>query len=499
MNKLARLICGAAMLTMVAGPPALAGGELVATLNTSPNNLYPGKMTVGEEYNVAVLVYNGLLRITPDLEFEGDLAERWEVNDDATVWTFHIRQGVKFHHGKDLTADDVLHSFRLIADPDTASRARSHMDLVETMEKVDDHTVRFTLKEPYAGFAELMIERQLKIVPSDRTLEEILEKPIGTGPFRFVSYTPGDRLVLERFEDYHEDGLPRLDRVVLRIMPEDAAKIAALRAGDIDLLWNVPLESIEQLEGVDGVVVDEKATATWDGIVLNNATRPFNDVRVRQAVLKALDKKQLAEFAVFGHGSPTHSPIPPNHSFFNDGIGFEPDIEGARKLLAEAGYPDGFKITIHAPVGRPTRERAAVAIQQMLKPAGIDAQVERVPYNRYGATVSGKVPFYMDGYFARPTLDTSTFPWFHSTGSWNQRMWHYESERMDAVLDEARRTTDKERLAELYDEFQEIMVEEVPGVIMYSKNFATAYTDKLEGYTTHPYLWMDLRTASLAE
>lgn len=478
------------------GGAALAESELVATINTNPNNLWPAKATIGEEYNFAVLVYNGLVRITPDLEFEPDLAERWEVNDDATEWTFYLRKGVKFHHGKELKAEDVIRTFELIADENTGSRAKSHADLIEKMEAVDDYTVRFTLKQPYAGWADLMIERQLKIIPSDRTLEQLTNEPVGTGPFKFVSYTPGDKVVLEKNPDYFEEGLPKLDRVTLRIMPEDAAKVAALQAGDVDLLWNVPLESIEQLEAVDGVTVDQKATATWDGFVLNNEIPPFNDMRLRQAVLKAIDKRQLVEFAVFGHGAATHSPIPPTHPYFDESIGFEPDIEGAKKLLAEAGHPDGFDITIHAPVGRPTRERSAVALQQMLKAVGINAQVERVPYNRYGATISGKAPFYMDGYFARPTLDTSTWPWFHSTGSWNARMWHYKSDRMDALLEKARRTTDDAELKKLYNELQEILVEEVPGVIMYSKNFVTAYDSKLKGYTTHPYLWMDLRTAS---
>lgn len=485
--------------SLTTGGAAFAQSELIATLNANPNHLWPAKATIGEEYNLAVLMFNGLTRILPDLTIEPDLAESWETNEDATVWTFKLREGVKFHHGKELKAEDVIHTFELIADPDTASRAASHTDLIESMEAVDDYTVKFTLKQSYAGWADLMIERQLKIVPSDRTLEELATAPVGTGPFKFESYQPGDKIVLSKFEDYYEEGLPKVDTVELRIMPEDAAKIAALQSGDVDIITNLPLESIAELEAAPGITVDAKSTATWDGIVFNNSTRPFSDQRVRKAMLMAIDKPALVDFAAFGNGAPTHSPIPPTHKFFAHDIGFETDIEGAKALLAEAGYPNGFDITIHAPVGRPTRERAAVALQQMLRPIGVNASVERVPYNRYGATVSGQAPFYMDGYFARPTLDTSTYPWFHSTGSWNARMWHYSSEAMDAILDEARRTTDEERLAELYADFQALMVEEVPGIVMYSMNFATAYSDKVSGYETHPYLWTDFRTVSVSE
>lgn len=488
------LAAGLAMTT-----PVLAQGNLVATINSNPNSLLPARGTIGEEYNIAVLLYNGLVRINEDLEFEPDLAESWEANEDATEWTFKLRKGVKFHHGKEFKAEDVIFTFELIADPDTASRASSHTDLIKSMEAVDDYTVKFTMTEPYAGWAQLMIERQLKIMPSDMTHDELLNNPSGTGPFKFESYQPGDKVVLVKNEDYYEEGLPKLDRVELRIMPEDAAKIAALKAGDVQLVWNLPLEAVGELEGVDGIIVDQKATPTWDGFVLNNENPPFNDMRVRRAVLKAIDKRQLVEFAVFGNGAATHSPIPPTHKYFNSDISFEPDVEGAKKLLAEAGYPNGFDITIKAPVGRPTRERAAVALQQMLRTVGINAKVERVPYNRFGATVSGQAPFYMDGYFARPTLDTSTFPWFHSSGSWNTRMWHYSSEKMDALLERARRTTDDDELREIYHDMQELLVEEVPGVIMYSKNFATAYRDILKGYSTHPYQWMDLREAYIEE
>jgi peptide/nickel transport system substrate-binding protein len=355
--------------------------------------------------------------------------------------------------------------------------------------------VKFVLKEPYGAWPSMLIERQLKIVPDGHSAEQLMKNPVGTGPFMLDSYTPGDRLVVKKNPRYWEAGLPRLDRVTLRIMPEDAAKIAALSAGDVDILWNVPLESIQELKAMSNIRVDEAATSTWDGIVLNNQVKPFNDVRVRQAFEKAVDKTKLVQFALFGAGAPTHTPIAPNSPAFNKAISFSPDIAGAKQLLAQAGYPNGFDITLNVPVGRPTRERAAVALQQMLKDVGVRVKLERVPYSRWGATIAGKAPFYMDGYLARPTLDTATYPWYHSTGSWNNQMWHFKSERIDQVLDQARLETDPAKQNELYKTFQAYAVEDVPGVVMYTINFATAYTTSLKGYRTHPYSWMDLRNA----
>lgn len=490
---LAACVAGAALSVP---PTATAKGVLRATLSTSLNTFDPAKSTIGDEYIYNVLVFGGLLRIDEDLKYHGELAERWEASDDLKTWTFFLRKGVKFHHGKEFGADDVMATFKRIADPATGSSGRTHMDLVESFEAVDKNTVRFKLKIPYAGFAELMIERQLKIIPADR-LDKLATEPSGTGPFRFKSFTPGDKLELVRNPDYYEKGLPKLDSVVFRIMPENAARMAAMEAGDIDLMWNLPLESIDKLKGNAKITVDAVPTSTWDGIVMGNTTKPFDDVRVRRAVLLALDKAQLVQFAVFGHGMPTHSPISPRHPYFNKQLSLRPDVAQAKKLLAEAGYPNGFKVVLHVPVGRPTRERMAVAVQQMLRQVSIDVEVQRMPYNRFQTEVSGKSPFYMDGYFTRPSIDTSTYPWHHSSGSWNARMWHFSSKRVDEVLDRARITKDDKELTRLYQQYQQYILEDVPGVIAYVMNFANAYKKSVKGFRTHPYLWLDLRNTTV--
>ena len=494
-NRIVRIVLLAALAAGVSFG-AQAKGTLRATLNASLNQLFPAKATIGEEYIYNVLVFSGLVGIDQNLKFYGDLAERWESSDDLKTWTFFLRKGVKFHHGKELDSNDVITTFKLIADPKTGSSARTHMDLVETFEAVDKYTVRFKLKISYAGFAQLMVERQMKIIPADR-LDKLSTEPSGTGPFKFKSYTPGDKLELVKHTEYFEKGLPKLDGVVFRIMPENAARVAAIESGSVDLVWNLPLESIDKLKQNKNLTVDAVPTSTWDGIVMGNKTKPFDDVRVRRAVLLALDKAQLAQFAVFGHGAPTHSPISPRHPYFNKQLSLKPDVAQAKKLLAEAGYPNGFPITLHVPVGRPTRERMAIAVQHMLKQVNIQVEVVRMPYNRFQTEVSGKSPFYMDGYFTRPTLDTSTYPWYHTSGSWNTRMWHFSSKRMDELLDRARGTRDEKELAKIYQTFQQYAVEDVPGVIAYVMNFANAYRTNVKGFRTHSYLWLDLRNTTV--
>jgi peptide/nickel transport system substrate-binding protein len=212
-----------------------------------------------------------------------------------------------------------------------------------------------------------------------------------------------------------------------------------------------------------------------------------------------VDKRDVVELVLFGEGAPTHSPIPPNHPFFVSDIPINrADPAGARRLLREAGHPNGIKVPLVVPVGRPVRERLGVTLQQLARPAGFDIEIQRVPFGRYNAEVSGKAPFYVDGYFARPTLDTGTHPFLHSQGSWNQRLWHYKNAEVDRALDAARLTGDPAKQKVEYQAMQRALASDPPGFIAYSVNFACAYRASVRNVKTHPMRWFDLRGGSIA-
>src|ERR1700704_6419781 len=193
-----------------ASAPAGAQGTLRVALGTTLSQLDPAKTTIGDEYVYVHLVFNGLSRIDPDMSVKPDLAESWTASDDLKTWTFRLRQGVKFHHGRVLDSEDVVATVKRILDPATGSRARTNLTMVEAVEAVDPLTVRFNLNQSYAGFADIFADRQLRIVPKDK-LTELSTQPIGTGPFVFKSWSPGDRLELVKNPDYFEKGLPKLD------------------------------------------------------------------------------------------------------------------------------------------------------------------------------------------------------------------------------------------------------------------------------------------------
>jgi peptide/nickel transport system substrate-binding protein len=502
MVRLTRRVLGAATL---AAPFVLSGtaraqaggGVLRIALGANLRTLDPAKTTTGEEYIYDNLVFNGLTRMREDLVVEPELCEKWTFSEDLRTWTFTLRRGVKFHNGREMTARDVIATYERILDPATAAAPRTNYTMIEKMEAPDPYTVIFRLSFPYGGFADILSDRQVKIIPHDG-IDQLATAPVGTGPFVMRSYTPGDRMILARNPDYFEAGMPRFDTVELRIIPEMSVRLAALQAGDMEVVWDIPPEQVKPLGGNAALRIESVPTGSWDAAIMNNAIAPFNDARVRRAFHMGVDKRDVVELVLFGEGAPTHSPIPPNHPFFASDIAVgRADPAAARRLLREAGHPNGIKVPLIVPVGRPVRERLGVTLQQLARPAGFDIEIQRVPFGRYNAEVSGKAPFYVDGYFARPTLDTGTHPFLHSQGSWNQRLWHYKNAEVDRALDAARLTGDPAKQKVEYQAMQRALAADPPGFIAYSVNFACAYRATVRNVKTHPMRWFDLRGGSI--
>jgi len=497
MRKLLTLLALAASLSLATASTSAAQSVLRVALGTTLSQLDPAKTTIGDEYVYVHLVFNGLSRIESDMTVKPDLAESWSASEDLKTWTFKLRQGVKFHHGRVLDAEDVVATMKRILDPATGSRARTSLSMVDNVSMVDAQTVKFDLNISYAGFADIFADRQLRIVPKDR-LGELSTHPVGTGPFMFKSWSPGDRLELVKNPDYFEKGLPKLDGLMLRIIPESAARIAALESGAVDIVWSMPYESVDKFKNHATVRTDGVSTPTWDGVILNNERPPFNDVRVRQALALTIDKAAIVELALFGQGDPTFSPIPPSHPYFNKSLKFNPpDIAKAKKLLADAGYPNGFDVPMQVPQEREQRVRVGVAVRDMARAAGIRINVERVPFASYTANVAGKAQMYVDGYFARPTIDTAIHPFYHSSGSWNKQLWLYKDARVDQLLDDARKTNDEAARKAIFEKFQAVVEETVPGIIAYSAAHVNGVSKKVEGFRSTPMQWLELKSVSL--
>lgn len=497
---------GALKIAGTAALPALirlARAAEPATLRVAfaiqPATLDPQKMRVGGvDYNNAHHCFSRLTTQDPTLQVRPDLATSWEAAEDLKSWTFHLRPGVKFHDGKPFDASDVAFTFQRILDKDVGSVLRVNFGIVTSVDVVDPLTVRFNLSIPYADLPAATAAYQAAIV-SPGVVDKLSTHPIGTGPFRFVEYRPGDQLVMEKNPDYFVPGVPKLDRVIIRIIPEFTTAVAALESGVVDAVFDLPPEQVDKLKHSTVAHVDEVQAGRWQGIVWNCTMKPFDDIRVRRAFSKLVDKPALVDISMFGHATPTLTPIPPFHPYFRKDLPIGgADIPAAKKLLAEAGIADGFSLEMYVPGSNPPRERLATAFRETAKQAGIDVQLRMVPPDKFFAEMEGKVRFSADGFYGRATPDLMVYPWYDSAGSWNNTLWHYKNPEVDKVLDAARATTDETAQANLYGRFQELVLDDPPGSVIYVQNFACGTSNKVKDLAISPLMLMDFSKATVA-
>ena len=496
-RRAALVTAGATALSATILPARAAGGTIRVAYPAAVATLDPAKFRVGGlEYNYALCVFNRLTTQDAKLQVQPELATRWEASEDLKTWIFTLRPGVKFHNGKVFDAADVVFTYKRLLDKDVGSVLRAALSVVTSVEAIDPLTVKFTLSIPYADLPAVTAGYQAMIV-SESTVDTFTTKPIGTGPFRFVEYRPGDQLVVEKNPDYFVPGLPKLDRAILRIIPEPTTALAGLESGAVDIVYNIAPEQVDQLKTSSVARVEEVTSGTWQGLIFNSQFKPFDDPRVREAFIKLIDKPMFTEIATFGHGTPTVTPIPPTHPYFRKDLLAAQDIAGARKLLAEAGLGSGVAIELFIPGSEPAMERLATTFRDTAKQAGITVSLRIVPQDKFFAEMEGKVPFNVDQFYGRTTPDLMLYAWYHSTGSWNNTLWHYSNPEVDKILDAARVTADKAEQARLYGKFQEIVAKDGPGVIVYVQNFACGVSKKVQGFAGSPLMWADISNVSL--
>jgi ABC-type transport system substrate-binding protein len=348
-----------------------SGGELTAGWNAPEiQTLDPAQINQVLQFQVTSNILSGLTHINPDLVAEGDLASDWSVSADGLEWTFNLREGVLFHNGDVFTADDVLFTYNRSLDPDQSINSRLLAN-VESLEKIDDLTVRFKLKGPQASFLVKTLERasgRAMTIVNRRALEELGPEqygltPVGTGPFRITAHQLGQGVVLERFENYFDPERPKLDKVTIIPINEPEPLAAAIEAGDVQLLGGngVPGELVDRFTANPDLVVEIVPSPGFQSLFINPWRDPFkvtdfnkpfaelvqeNGFKVRLAIAKAIDRDDWINRAFFGRGAPAFGTINPAMAFYFDtGINETSqqrfDAAEAQRLLAEAGFPNG--------------------------------------------------------------------------------------------------------------------------------------------------------------
>lgn len=432
-------------------------------------------------------IYDTLLVQTEELELEPGLATEWEQVDDLT-FEFKLREDVKFTNGEALTADDV--KFTIERGKESANI--SHIvGAISSVEVVDEHTVRVSTSEPFGPLLTHLAHPAAAIL-NEKAVTEGGEdyglNPVGTGPYKFVSWTTGDSITLVENEDYWGDA-PKTKNVVFKVVTENSVRTVQLETGELDIAYDIQPSDVKRVEDDENLELLRDANLSTTYIGFNTQKEPFDDVRVRQAINYALDMNAVVETVYQGVGSPAKGPLGPNVFGANtDLVEYEQDIEKAKELLADAGFADGFTTTLWTNENQ-QRIDIATIVQSQLAEVGITVEVEIVEWGQYlEDTAAGKHDMFILGWSTvTADADYGLYALFHSSqhGEAGNRQF-YDNSDVDRLLDLGRTSADQDDRLAAYKEAQEIIRDDAPWIFTWIGENVSGIRNNVEGFKQHP-------------
>ena len=467
-----------------AAPVAKTGGILKIGTNHDAIGFDPHVSNATASFRIFENVYSGLLRFSPTLGIEPDLAESYKAVD-PTTYEFKLRKGVKFHSGKAFTSADVKYSLERIKDPNTKSPRASTLSAIKEITTPDDFTVIIKTDKPFSPLLSTLADRSTAIVNKETVeknggkLDAVAD---GTGPFKLKEYVPNTKTVLEKNPDYFIKGLPKLDGVQYQPIPDDTARSTAVRTGAVDMVEYAPPKDLQLLKG------DNKIAITGDGnnnvrfLAFNTKVKPFDNAKVRQAIAYAVDRDAVLLAAMNGAGTAlTAGPFLPS---FWPGLQqpvFKRDLVKAKALLTEAGYPNGFTAKLKNTPTYSFLGNAGIAVQEQLKEVGINLEIVSLEWSVFLKDYLAKdFEAAVSGYsaFADPhnPLDGT-----YVTGRTNNFM-NYSNPKFDDLVAKGAEETDQAKRAVIYQDAQKILLEDSPMVFLYAANEYEAMQTYVKGY-----------------
>ncbi|WP_102958112.1 ABC transporter substrate-binding protein [Mangrovicella endophytica] len=483
------------------GPVAenpVMGGRLNMGLLVEPPGLDPFHQAADARIRVTVLMYQGLFYESPEGRAEPLLAESYEVSDDGLTYTIKLRQGVVFHTGKEMTAEDVAYSYNYIRDPKNGSPGAGDFATVKSVEVVDPSTVRFSLSVPNAALPMALGNKYGAVVPAgtfdDENARNLMNvQSFGTGPFKLVEFTPNSHIVLDKNEDYWDKGMPYLDGIDFAILPNSASMLVALQNQRIDLVALARPQDVKQVEGVAGLSIERWPSLGQASIDLGAETKPLDDVRVRQAISLAVDKKQIMQASVGDYGTvlgTVPAGLQEHWGLALDKVPMQgPNIEKAKALLAEAGHPDGFTLKLTTINGYDWMDPAAVTLRQQLGAIGITLDIQKVDLGVWiNSFRSSQMGFTFNDWATQPDPNLLFYRHFHrKPDGADFRNW--ANDEASALLDSGRAEADPAKRREIYDKFQTILADTAPTIMLFSPDHITVRGEKVQNYVQHPTGW----------
>ncbi len=462
--------------------------RLVMRTSTDPDNLDPHLSAASLTQQIMLNVFEGLVKPAPDSSVVAGLAESYGVSEDGLTYTFTLRKGAMFHDGTPVTVQDVVYSFERLMGKGMEKPLTSNLADVDTVEAPDAQTVVFKLKQPNSSFVALLAT--LAVLPQSNDGKHG-ETPIGSGPYRLVEYTPQQRIVLEKFENYWQEGVPSIDRVEFVIIPDDQTAFLQLQSGAIDFTA-ISADQIPQL-GSDFKVISQGANSVML-LGMNQAVEPFNNPDVRRAIYHAIDRDAINLAVYDGRATILGSNMSPvMEKYYEPGLEktYPFDVEKAKELLAKAGYPNGFSMTLSISSHAAVYSQIAQVIVDQLKKVGIDVQIETVEFGVWLERI------YTNREYQTTIIDfTGKLDPYAVLGRYKsdfrRNFFNYNNPTYDELMVSALRETDDQKRVELYKQAQRILTEDAAAIYLLDYPFHWAMRANIEGYTPYPIFFHDL-------
>ena len=480
--------------TQTGSTDAVANEITVGIAQDLDDSLDPHLAVAAGTKEVMFNVFEGLMKPTSTGDLTPAVAESYTVSEDRLTYTFTLREGVKFHNGDEVTAEDVVYSISRCADTTDGTPLVEAFSVIQSVEAVDARTVAITISEPSNEFISYMTTA---ILPADYDQQDTA--PVGTGPFKFVSRAAQDNIVLEKFDEYW--GTPAyLDKVTFKIMENADSLVMSLQSGAIDLCSHLTSTQVAQLG--DDFYVAEGTMNLVQALYLNNAEKPFDDVRVRQALCYAVDKQGIIDLAFDGYGSPIGSSMYPAFGkYFDESLTnyYTKDVEKAKSLLTDAGYPNGFEMTITVPSNyQPHIDTAQVLVEQ-LKEIGVTAKIELVEWGTWVSDVYAGRQFQSTVVGVDASNMTARALLERFTSDYAKNFINYNNADYDALFQQALTTYDDAGQTAIYKAMEKNLTENAANVYIQDLADLVAVRQGLEGVTFYPIYVLDLSTVRYAE
>ncbi len=478
-------------------PPEVPTGTLVRALTTFPNSLDHPQTAERQASTTSWQLYDSLVWFGEGGKIIPQLAESWEVSEDGTEYTFHLREDVVFHNGEPFNADAVVFNWERAANG--GFEYSNLWQAATAVEAVDEYTVKITLESPDALFLGTVADNWAMIPPGyfeEVGQEGFEEHPMGTGPYKFVEWVKGDHITMEANEEYW-GGMPKIKTVIYRPIPESATRVAAIQTGEVDIVTRLSSEEAQSLLGVENVQVIKYPVERVYYIAFNNLTsgvgQPTEDALVRQAMNYAVDVDTIIDALFDGFAEPASGYVVAGELGYGNVEPFGYDPDKARELLAEAGYPDGFTMDMACPAGAYTHfEEVCEAIVGYLGDVGIEVNLEIMESGQYWDLEAAKElpPLFGDSWSA--TGGEAFRRLLGALGGMDSSYSAWSDPEIDRLLEKIQATADQDERAAVYEELQVYMQENPPFIYLYQPVAFEAINTRVQGYKPLPFEGYDL-------